>query len=204
MKRKDFLPVVICHLGIGNTGLFDYLKLFLSFAKIGMFTIGGGYAMIPLIEREIVKKKWMSKEEFLEMFALTQSLPGVFAVNISIFVGYKMYKIRGGLVCAFATILPSFVIMMLIAMFFARFQDDEVMIRIFNGIRPAVVALILFPCLSAIKALKLKYTALIAPAIATVLVWQFGLSPVYIVLTGIIGGLVYTLWLKDKLKNVRS
>ena len=107
-----------------------YLKLFYTFAKIGMFTIGGGYAMIPLIEREIVKKKWMSKEEFMEMFALTQSLPGVFAVNISIFVGYKLHKVIGSLVCALATILPSFVIMMLIAMFFARFQDNEVMIRI--------------------------------------------------------------------------
>lgn len=123
----------------------EYLKLFVTFAKIGMFTIGGGYAMIPLIEREIVAKQWMSKEEFMEMFALTQSLPGVFAVNISIFVGYKLYKVGGSLVCALATILPSFVIMMLIAMFFARFQDNEVMIRIFNGIRPAVVALLLFP-----------------------------------------------------------
>ena len=141
----------------------EYLKLFVTFAKIGMFTIGGGYAMIPLIEREIVAKQWMSKEEFMEMFALTQSLPGVFAVNISIFVGYKLYKVGGSLVCALATILPSFVIMMLIAMFFARFQDNEVMIRIFNGIRPAVVALILFPCISAVRAPKpnipiLRYT----------------------------------------------
>lgn len=134
----------------------EYLKLFVTFAKIGMFTIGGGYAMIPLIEREIVNKQWMNKEEFMEMFALTQSLPGVFAVNISIFVGYKLYKVGGSLVCALATILPSFVIMMLIAMFFAQFQDNEVMIRIFNGIRPAVVALILFPCISAVRALKLK------------------------------------------------
>ena len=89
----------------------------MTFAKIGMFTIGGGYAMIPLIEREIVKKRWMSKEDFMEMFALTQSLPGVFAVNISIFVGYKLHKVKGSLVCALATILPSFVIIMLIAMF---------------------------------------------------------------------------------------
>ena len=119
----------------------------MTFAKIGMFTIGGGYAMIPLIEREIVKKRWMSKEDFMEMFALTQSLPGVFAVNISIFVGYKLHKVKGSLVCALATILPSFVIMMLIAMFFALFQDNQVMIRIFNGIRPAVVALIVhFGC----------------------------------------------------------
>ena len=143
-----------------------YLKLFYTFAKIGMFTIGGGYAMIPLIEREIVKKKWMSKEEFMEMFALTQSLPGVFAVNIS--------------------------------------QDNEVMIRIFNGIRPAVVALILFPCISAVRALKLKYIQLIAPLIATVLIWQFGLSPIYVVLAGIAGGLVYILWLKDKIKDIKA
>ena len=153
------------------------------------------------IEREIVNKQWMNKEEFMEMFALTQSLPGVFAVNISIFVGYKLYKVGGSLVCALATILPSFVIMMLIAMFFAQFQDNEVMIRIFNGIRPAVVALILFPCISAVRALKLKYFQLVAPAIATVLIWQFGLSPIYIVVAGIIGGLVYTLWLKEKIAN---
>ena len=172
----------------------EYLKLFVTFAKIGMFTIGGGYAMIPLIEREIVNKQWMNKEEFMEMFALTQSLPGVFA-------GYKLYKVGGSLVCALATILPSFVIMMLIAMFFAQFQDNEVMIRSFNGIRPAVVALILFPCISAVRALKLKYFQLVAPAIATVLIWQFGLSPIYIVVAGIIGGLVYTLWLKEKIAN---
>ena len=159
----------------------EYLKLFVTFAKIGMFTIGGGYAMIPLIEREIVAKQWMSKEEFMEMFALTQSLPGVFAVNISIFVGYKLYKVGGSLVCALATILPSFVIMMLIAMFFAR--------------------LILFPCISAVRALKLKYLQLVAPAIATLLIWQFGLSPIYIVLAGILGGLVYTMWLKEKIMN---
>lgn len=183
--------------------MINYLKLFVTFAKIGMFTIGGGYAMIPLIEREIVKKNWMNKAEFMEMFALTQSLPGVFAVNISIFVGYKLHKLAGSIVCALATILPSFVIMMLIAMFFAQFQDNQVMIRIFNGIRPAVVALILFPCISAVKALKLKYIQLVAPVIATILIWQFGLSPVYVVLAGIIGGLVYTLWLKDKIKAIK-
>ena len=160
----------------------------------------------------------MNKEDFMEMFALTQSLPGVFAVNIlimyissgkmsqvfhSIFVGYKLHKVKGSLVCGLATILPSFTIMMLIAMFFAHFQDNQVMIRIFNGIRPAVVALILFPCISAVKALKLRYWQLILPAIATVLIWQFGLSPVYIVLAGIAGGMIYTLWLKDKLTKLQ-
>ena len=97
---------------------------------------------------------------------------------------------------------PLFAIMMLIAMFFAHFQDNQVMIRIFNGIRPAVVALIVIPCISAARALKLKYWQLVLPAIATILIWQFGLSPVYIVLAGIAGGMLYTLWLKDKLRKI--
>lgn len=178
-----------------------YLNLFFTFAKIGMFTIGGGYAMIPLIEREIVKRQWMDKKTFMEMFALTQSLPGIFAVNISIFVGYKLKKFWGSLICALGTILPSFLIILLIALFFSRFQDNPYVIRIFNGIRPAVVALILVPCLSAIQALRLKYLELVAPAIGTLLIWKAGVSPVYIVLAGIAGGLVYTLWIKDKLKK---
>ena len=89
-------------------------------------------------------------------------------------------------------------------MFFARFQDNEVMIRIFYGIRPAVVALILFPCISAVRALKLKYVQLVAPVIATVLSWHFGLSHVYVVLAGIAGGLVYTLWFKHKIKDIKA
>lgn len=178
-----------------------YLTLFLTFVKIGMFTIGGGYAMIPLIEREIVKREWMDKESFLEMFALTQSLPGIFAVNISIFVGYKLKKFWGSLICALGTILPSFFIILLIALFFNRFQDNPIVIRVFNGIRPAVVALILVPCRSAIKAIRLGYMGLIAPAIGTILIWKAGVSPVYIVFAGIIGGLAYTLWLKKKLKR---
>lgn len=83
-----------------------YLTLFLTFVRIGMFTIGGGYAMIPLIEREIVRRGWMEREEFVRMFAVTQSLPGVFAVNISIFVGYKLKRFWGSVVCALGTILP--------------------------------------------------------------------------------------------------
>ena len=95
-----------------------YLTLFLNFVKIGMFTIGGGYAMIPLIEREIVKRQWMTKEDFMQMFAITQSLPGVFAVNISIFVGYRLKGFWGSLVCALGTILPSFAIILIIALLF--------------------------------------------------------------------------------------
>ena len=77
-----------------------YWTLFLTFVKIGMFTIGGGYAMIPLIEREVVNRGWLDKQDFMDLFAMTQSLPGIFAVNISIFVGYKLKKVTGSIVCA--------------------------------------------------------------------------------------------------------
>ena len=85
-----------------------YWTLFLTFIKIGAFTIGGGYATLPLIQREVVDRGWLSKEDFIDLFSVAQSLPGIFAVNISIFVGYKLKKITGGIICALGTILPSF------------------------------------------------------------------------------------------------
>ena len=104
--------------------------LFFTFVKIGMFTIGGGYAMIPLIEREVVDRGWIGKEDFLDLFAVTQSLPGIFAVNISIFVGYRLRGVWGSVICALGTILPSFCIILLIALFaltkLSRIRHPEV------------------------------------------------------------------------------
>ena len=101
-----------------------YWTLFLTFVKIGTFTIGGGYAMLPLIQREVVDKGWLSKEDFIDLFSVAQSLPGIFAVNISIFVGYKLKKVPGGIVCALGSILPSFFIILAIALFFTHVQDN--------------------------------------------------------------------------------
>jgi len=96
-----------------------YLEAFGIFFKIGAFTIGGGYAMVPLIENEIVtKRNWISKDDFIDLLAIAQSAPGILAVNISIFIGYKLRGIRGSLVTALGTVLPSFVIILAIAMFF--------------------------------------------------------------------------------------
>lgn len=169
-----------------------------------MFTIGGGYAMIPLIEREVVNRGWLDKQDFIDLFAVTQSLPGIFAVNISIFVGYKLKKLSGSIVCALGTILPSFFIILVIALFFNHFQDNVWVMKIFNGIRPAVVALILVPCISAAKAIKMSRLELIFPLAGALLIWKAGVSPAYIILAGIIGGLVYSFWIKDKLKKHRS
>ena len=181
-----------------------YLEAFSIFFKIGAFTIGGGYAMVPLIENEIVtKRNWIAKEDFIDLLAISQSAPGILAVNISIFIGYRLRGIRGSIITALGTILPSFLIILAIALFFHNFKNNTIVERIFKGIRPAVVALIVIPCISAARALKLKYWQLVLPAIATILIWQFGLSPVYIVLAGIAGGMLYTLWLKDKLRKIQ-
>lgn len=168
-----------------------YLKLFITFLRIGVFTIGGGYAMMPLIEREVIKNNWISKEDFYDLFAVTQSLPGVFAVNIAVFVGYRIRKLKGSIVCALGTILPSFLIILLIATFFTQVQDNIWVEKIFKGLRPAVVALIAVPCISAAKATKINYKTVITPVAAAVAIWYFNVSPVIIIVLACIGGLVY-------------
>ena len=181
-----------------------YITLFLVFTKIGMFTIGGGQAMIPLIERDIVGRGWLKQEEFIDLLAVTNSLPGVFALNIAIFVGYKIRGIWGSIWCALGTILPAFFTMLSIALFFRQFQENVYVIKIFNGIRPAVVALVLVPCITAAKAMRLSRPELVFPLLAALLIWLCGISPIWIVLGGIAGGLAYTFCLKDKLKGKRQ
>lgn len=173
-----------------------YWTLFLTFVKIGMFTIGGGYAMLPLIQREVVDRGWLSKEDFIDIFSVAQSLPGIFAVNISIFVGYKLKKTAGGIACALGTILPSFFIMLAIALFFTQVQDNVWVEKAFKGLRPAVVALIAVPCFTTARSIKLGRKSLWIPILAALLIWWAGLSPVWIILAAIVGGLVYSLKIK--------
>ncbi|MCD7971883.1 MAG: chromate transporter [Candidatus Azobacteroides sp.] len=178
-----------------------YLTSFLTFFKIGLFTFGGGYAMISLIEREIVeKKKWITREEFLDLLAVSQSAPGVMSVNVSIFVGYKLKGNTGSIFCALGTILPSFIIILLIAMFFSYFKENEVVERIFKGIRPAIVALIAVPVINMAKAAGISYRTAIIPIAAALLIWVFDVSPVYIVLTAGIGGIVYGYFQRKNMK----
>lgn len=173
-----------------------YWTLFLTFLKIGVGTIGGGYAMLPLIQREVVDRGWLSKEDFIDLFSVAQSLPGILAVNISIFVGYKLKKNMGSVVCALGTILPSFLIILLIATFFTQVQDNEWVEKIFKGLRPAVVALIAVPCITTARSIKLNYLTMIIPIVAALLIWMGGVSPVWIILAAIAGGLVYGLKIK--------
>lgn len=165
---------------------------FLSFIKIGLFTIGGGYAMIPLVEREVVtRRQWLTPEEFLDSLTLAQTVPGLLAVNMAIFVGYKLKGAWGALVTAIAAILPSFVIILIIAIFFGNYKDNEIVERIFKGIRPAVVALLVVPVINLCKQIKLSWKQAWIPVLA-VLIIVLGGSAVLVIMSAIILSLLYS------------
>lgn len=169
-----------------------YVEIFTSFAKIGAFTIGGGYAMIPLIQKEVVERRgWVKEEEFLDYLAISQSAPGILAINISIFIGEKLKGVKGSVIATLGSALPSFVMILLIALFFQGYRDNEIVNKIFMGIRPAVVALIAVPFLTLSKsAITNRYTAII-PVIAIVLIAFLGVSPIWLILSGALLGLFY-------------
>lgn len=120
-------------------------NLFCVFAKVGAFTIGGGYAMLPLIEEEMTKRDWISSEDIQDIIVLAQSAPGILAVNMAIYTGHKVRGLKGSIVSSVGAVLPSLVIILLIAMFFTEFKENDIVRRIFQGVRPAAVALILVP-----------------------------------------------------------
>ena len=120
-------------------------QIFAVFAKIGAFTIGGGYAMIPIIQNEMSRRGWISEEELPDIVALSQSAPGVMAVNISIFAGYRMRGVKGSIAATLGSITPSFLFILAIAMLFTQFKDNPWVERAFKGIRPVVISLIAVP-----------------------------------------------------------
>lgn len=167
-----------------------YLQIFSCFAKIGAFTLGGGYAMIPIIQKEVVdKKKWIDEQDFIDIIAISQTAPGLLAVNISIFLGYRLRGVKGSIIATLGSILPSFIIILLIAMFFTGYQDNPTIIKIFKGMRPVVVALIAVPVINMAKKARLNiYTGLIAVA-TTLLIVFLKVSPIYILL---VVGIIFT------------
>ena len=158
----------------------SYWQIFFIFAKIGAFTIGGGMAMIPLIQNEIVKRGWMKDEDFPDIIALSQSAPGLLAVNIAIFSGYKLKGTKGSIVAATASVLPSIIIILLIAMIFTGYQDSPAVISIFKGIRPVVVALIAVPMIQMARKSNKHWWSYALSAAVLVLVGVLKVSPIYI------------------------
>ena len=169
-----------------------YLTAFKTFFKIGAFTIGGGYAMIPIIEEEVVNKhKWATREEMLDLIAVAQSCPGVFAINISTFIGYKLRGKRGALCTTLGTALPSFIIILIIALFFHRFMDVPWIAAMFRGIRPAVVALIAAPTFTLAKNAKIGLRNCWIPIASAMLIFALGVNPIYILIAAGLGGYMY-------------
>lgn len=184
-----------------------YWKLFSSFFKIGAFTFGGGWAMISIIEREIVDKRhWIERDDFLDLLAIAQSLPGILAVNIATAVGDKIKGTRGSAMAALGTILPSFLIILAIAIFLTpdTIKNNRALSAIFMGIRPAVVALIIAPVLTSAKAAKLNWRTVWIPVVVALMIsLNFGTvsSPILYIVLGALGGWFFWWWPQHKLKG---
>ena len=178
-----------------------YLQLFWTYLKIGTFTIGGGYVMLSMIEREIVERKgWIDREEFMNMIALAQAAPGLIAVNSAIFIGWRIGGWRGVIATVLGAVLPSFLIILAIAMVFQNYKDLPAVEAVFKGIRPAVVALIAAPLINMARNSKITWCTSFIPILGALLIWIGGLSPVWIILTIVIVALLYTYLMERRIK----
>ena len=172
--------------------------LFISFMKIGGFTLGGGAAMIPLMEQQVVTRhQWLSPSEFMDVMAVAQATPGVFAVNMASHIGYKVGGIRSGIIASLGVVFPSLVIILLIAIIFSRFRDNPWVEAAFMGIRPAVVALLVVPVFKMGKTARVTWSNVWIPILSTALI-VYGITPALIILVAGVAGFIYGIIKKDK------
>lgn len=165
-----------------------YLSLFWLFAQIGTFTLGGGYAMLPLMQRALVeKKKYLTEQDFLDTAALAQTAPGIMAVNMAVLTGKKLGGFWGSVFAALGASLPSFIIILFIAVFFHTYQHNPVAERILKGVRPAVVALILVPVFTLARSAGVTQKTCWVPIVTALAVWALHISPVYVIIVAGIG-----------------
>lgn len=169
-----------------------YRELFATFFKIGLLTIGGGYAMVPVIQQAVVRdQNWLTDEEFMDALALSQSAPGALAINSSVYIGYKLKGLKGAAVSALGTALPSFLIILIVSLFFFKLREVEYVEKAFRGIRAAVVAMIALSLVQLLEVVKFKargYAVFIAASVALVF---FSINPIWVLLTGGLGSLLY-------------
>ena len=172
--------------------------LFISFMKIGGFTLGGGAAMIPLMEQQVVTRhQWLSHSEFMDVMAVAQATPGVCAVNMASHIGYKVGGIRSGIIASLGVVFPSLVIILLIAIIFSRFRDNPWVEAAFMGIRPAVVALLVVPVFKMGKTARVTWSNVWIPILSTALI-VYGITPALIILVAGVAGFIYGIIKKDK------
>ena len=174
-----------------------YWELFFVFFKIGAFTFGGGYAMLPLIQNAVVdKKKWLGDKEFIDMLAIAQSMPGPIALNTAIFVGNKRQGVKGSVFSSLGIILPSFITILLLVIVFTQFRENPVVESVFKGIRPAVVALIFAPLFRMGKNAGVTWKTLWIPIVVALVVGLLQISPILIIVLGIALGIGYHMLIK--------
>lgn len=162
------------------------LDLFFIFCRVSLFTLGGGLAMLPLIEKEITEgRKWLDKEEFLDVVGISQSMPGVMILNVATTVGYKIAGVKGAIWAAFGTVVPPFLSIVCVAWFFLKIKDSSVVTKIFAGIRPAVIALVAIPVVNLSKAAGINRVTFLIPIIVVLLLVVLNLNPVDVILIGI-------------------
>ena len=177
-------------------------QLFVTFFNIGAFTLGGGYAMLDMVERAVVdKRRWMEKDEFWDMITIVQMLPGVVAVNTALYTGYKIKGIRGAIAACLGAIIPSIVIILLIAVLFLDYKENPAVERVFRGIRPCVVALILSPAIKMLINAKVNWKTAILPIATVCLIYFLKVSPVYIIIATIVGSIGFAFYSQNKLNK---
>ncbi len=180
-------------------------QIFYVFFRIGLYSFGGGYAMLPMIEYEIVaSKKWITEEEFLDLFSIAQTIPGIFAVNISLLIGFKILRFKGALFSALGVIVPSFIIILIISFYFTQIRNNKTVLAIFKGLRPAVIALITIPIYTTWKKLNLPYYMFLLPIFIAVVIWLWGISPIVIIFLSAIGGIIYAYFFQRFFRENKS
>jgi chromate transporter len=176
-------------------------SLFIVFSKVSFFTLGGGLAMLPLLQAEIVeKKKWMSEEEFIDIVGISQSLPGVIIVNFATFAGYKILRARGAMIAAIGTVVPPFIAIIIAVKLVFSYMGNPIFEKFFQGCRPAVVALMVIPVFSLWKSAQIRGKTIFIPVIAIVFLVFLKIHPAYIVLAGIILNAFCVVW-RNKIRR---
>ena len=172
-----------------------YGALFRAFFRVGILTFGGGYAMLPILQREVVEKKgWCTNEELTDYFALGQCTPGIIAVNTATFIGFKQKGVLGGIVATFSLTLPSLIIIGIIAALLQNFADYPVVQNAFAGIRAVVVALIANAVIKLLKSAVVDKATLLIFLATTVLATVLSVSPVIFVLIAALAGVILKTW----------
>lgn len=172
-------------------------QIFVSFFKIGLFTFGGGYAMLPIARKELIdKRNWLTENELLDSYSVAQLSIGIIAINTSTLIGYKLRKRQGALIAAFAAALPSIIIMTLVTAFFADYFDSPLVLKAFEAIRIAVTVIISLTILQLLKTIKTDYVAGLIYLISFSLIAFLGIKQGYILFGALLSGLAYAFLVK--------